>query len=160
MTGQASTNASCKPRASANRSRPSPKKATIPTASSSSKPALPGVSQKFGNGHRTLNYLGAGHIYGLQEIAHNWRKPESPVSLQYTLRVMGYTHVIKIPTDVMETIVLPEIDAAAFARAHHPRGRPPNRAYRGVGCRRKNRRGHAGIPHRKPLLQRHGHDDD
>ena len=28
------------------------------------------VSQKFGNGHRTLNYLGAGQIYGLQEIAH------------------------------------------------------------------------------------------
>jgi len=67
------------------------------------------VSQKFGHGHRTLNYLGAGHIYGLQEMAHNWRKPDSPVPLQYTLRVMGYTHVIKIPTDVMESLVLPEI---------------------------------------------------
>jgi len=67
------------------------------------------LSQRFGNGHRTLNYLGAGHIYGLQEIAHNWRKPEAPVSMQYTLRVMGYTHVIKIPTDVMEGLVLPEV---------------------------------------------------
>jgi Fe-S-cluster-containing dehydrogenase component/CRP-like cAMP-binding protein len=68
------------------------------------------VSQKFGNGHRTLNYLGAGHIYGLQEIAHNWRNPKTPVSLQYTLRVMGCTHVLQIPAEVMETIVLPELD--------------------------------------------------
>lgn len=67
------------------------------------------VSQKFGNGHRTLNYLGAGQIYGLQEIAHNWRNPQSAVPLQYTLRVIGYTHVIVIPTTVMETVVLPSV---------------------------------------------------
>lgn len=67
------------------------------------------VSQKFGNGHRTLNYLGAGQIYGLQEIAHNWRKPDAPVPLQYTLRVIGYTHVIVIPTTVMEQVVLPNV---------------------------------------------------
>lgn len=67
------------------------------------------MSQKFGNGHRTLNYLGAGQIYGLQEIAHNWRKPDAPVPLQYTLRVIGYTHVIVIPTSVMESVVLPAI---------------------------------------------------
>jgi Fe-S-cluster-containing dehydrogenase component/CRP-like cAMP-binding protein len=67
------------------------------------------VSQKFGNGHRTLNYLGAGRIYGLQEIAHNWHNPQASVPLQYTLRVIGYTHVIVIPTAVMETVVLPAI---------------------------------------------------
>ena len=67
------------------------------------------LSQKFGHGHRTLNYLGAGQIYGLQEIARHWRKPQSPVTLQYTLRVMGYTHVIKIPAAVMESLVLPEV---------------------------------------------------
>ncbi len=67
------------------------------------------LSQKFGNGHRTLNYLGAGQIYGLQEIAHNWQKPEATVPLQYTLRVIGYTHVIVIPTAVMESVVLPAI---------------------------------------------------
>ena len=67
------------------------------------------VSQKFGNGHRTLNYLGAGQIYGLQEIAHNWHNPQTTVPLQYTLRVIGYTHVIVIPTTVMETVVLPAV---------------------------------------------------
>lgn len=69
------------------------------------------VSQKYGNGERTLNYLGAGQVYGLQEIAHNWRNPQARVPLQYTLRVMGYTHVITIPTNVMQNLVLPAADA-------------------------------------------------
>jgi Fe-S-cluster-containing dehydrogenase component len=67
------------------------------------------LSQKFGHGHRTLNYLGCGQSYGLREIAHNWRKKDAPVPLQYTLRVIGYTHLIVIPTAVMEELVLPTI---------------------------------------------------
>jgi Fe-S-cluster-containing dehydrogenase component len=67
------------------------------------------LSQKFGNGHRTLNYLGAGQFYGLDEIAHNWRKPQSRINLQYSMRVIGYTHVIVIPTAVMESVILPVV---------------------------------------------------
>ena len=67
------------------------------------------VSQKFGNGHRTLNYLGAGQFYGFEEIAHNWRQSGTSVNLQHTLRVIGYAHVLVIPTAVMESIILPAI---------------------------------------------------
>jgi Fe-S-cluster-containing dehydrogenase component len=67
------------------------------------------LSQKFGNGHRTLNYLGAGRNYGFEEIAHNWRNPTAHVPLQHSLRVIGYTHVLVIPTQVMETLVLPTL---------------------------------------------------
>ncbi len=67
------------------------------------------LSQKFGNGHRTLNYLGAGRSYGFEEIAHNWRKPDAPVPLQCSLRVIGYTHVLVISTAVMESLVLPTL---------------------------------------------------
>jgi Fe-S-cluster-containing dehydrogenase component/CRP-like cAMP-binding protein len=67
------------------------------------------LSQKFGHGHRTLNYLGNGQCYGLREIAHNWRSKEQPVMLQHSLRVIGYTHVLSIPTAVMEQIVLPTV---------------------------------------------------
>jgi len=67
------------------------------------------LSRKIGHGHRTLSYLGAGRIYGLKELAHNWRNPQSPVSLQYTLRVMGYTHIIKISKEAMESLVLPQM---------------------------------------------------
>src|SRR5881394_2505128 len=52
------------------------------------------VSQKFGSGERTLNYIGAGQFFGLREIAHNWQQPQQLVSFQFTLRAIGYTHVL------------------------------------------------------------------
>ena len=66
------------------------------------------LSQKFGHGHRTLNYLSAGCEFGLREIAHNWVHKES-VPFQQSLRVIGYTHVIVVPTSVMEEVVLPTV---------------------------------------------------
>ena len=70
------------------------------------------LSRKFGNGNRTLNYLGAGRHYGLEEIVSNWQNPGTSVPLQYTLRSIGYTHVLVIPTSVMESIVLPTVNKA------------------------------------------------
>src|SRR5207237_536427 len=67
------------------------------------------VSQKFGSGERTLNYIGAGQLFGLQEIAHNWRQPQQPMDAQFTLRGIGYTHVLIVPTRVLEQIVLPSL---------------------------------------------------
>jgi Fe-S-cluster-containing dehydrogenase component/CRP-like cAMP-binding protein len=67
------------------------------------------VSQRFGNGHRTLNYLGPGQYYGLTEIVNNWRRPETTIPLQQTLRVIGYTHLLIVPTSVMESVVLPKV---------------------------------------------------
>src|SRR5471032_425781 len=67
------------------------------------------LSQKFGGGERTLNYIGAGHHYGLREIAHNWRNKDAPVNLQFSLRAIGYTHLLIVPTRAMEEIVLPSL---------------------------------------------------
>jgi Fe-S-cluster-containing dehydrogenase component/CRP-like cAMP-binding protein len=67
------------------------------------------VSQKFGGGERTLNYIGAGQIFGLQEIAHNWRDKNSAVNFQFSLRAIGYTHLLIVPTRAMEEIVLPSL---------------------------------------------------
>jgi Fe-S-cluster-containing dehydrogenase component/CRP-like cAMP-binding protein len=67
------------------------------------------VSQKFGGGERTLNYIGAGQIFGLNEIAHNWRNKDAPVNMQFSLRAIGYTHLLILPTRVMEEIVLPSL---------------------------------------------------
>ncbi len=66
------------------------------------------LSQKFGHGHRTLNYLSAGCEFGLREIAHNWVNKDS-VPFQQSLRVIGYTHILVVPTAVMEEIVLPTV---------------------------------------------------
>ncbi len=67
------------------------------------------LTQRYGDGHRTLNYLGSGRIYGFDEIAHNWRAPDKPVALQHTLRVIGYTHVLVIPAAIIEQVVLPSL---------------------------------------------------
>ncbi|MDR3456174.1 MAG: 4Fe-4S dicluster domain-containing protein [Verrucomicrobiae bacterium] len=67
------------------------------------------VSQKFGGGERTLNYIGAGQIFGLNEIAHNWRNEDATVNMQFSLRAIGYTHLLIVPTRVMEEIVLPSL---------------------------------------------------
>jgi Fe-S-cluster-containing dehydrogenase component/CRP-like cAMP-binding protein len=67
------------------------------------------VSQKFGGGERTLNYIGAGQIFGLQEIAHNWRNKNLAVNFQFSLRAIGYTHLLIVPTRAIEEIVLPSL---------------------------------------------------
>jgi Fe-S-cluster-containing dehydrogenase component/CRP-like cAMP-binding protein len=67
------------------------------------------VTQRYGSGHRTLNYLGSGRMYGFDEIAHNWRQPDNRVALQHTLRVIGYTHVLVVPASVIEQVVLPAL---------------------------------------------------
>ena len=67
------------------------------------------VSQKFGGGERTLNYIGAGQIFGLNEIAHNWRNKDATTNMQFSLRAIGYTHLLIVPTRVMEEIVLPSL---------------------------------------------------
>ncbi|WP_372366248.1 cyclic nucleotide-binding domain-containing protein [Candidatus Uabimicrobium sp. HlEnr_7] len=66
------------------------------------------LSQKYGHGHKTLAYLGGGHVYGLEEIAHNWRSKKQ-VCFQKSLRAVGYTDVLVIPTKIMEDVVLPSL---------------------------------------------------
>ncbi len=79
------------------------------------------LSQRFGHSHRTLNYLGCGYPYGLEEIAHNWRRKTQTVPLQYTLRALGYTHVLFISTAVMEEIVLPTLPENELPQLITPR---------------------------------------
>lgn len=83
------------------------------------------VSRRHGRGERTLNYLGAGHHFGWREIAHNWRQPHAPVALQSTLRGLGYTHVLVVPTPVMETLVLPTLPAALLPPLVEPESAAP-----------------------------------
>ncbi|NOT01502.1 MAG: cyclic nucleotide-binding domain-containing protein [Phycisphaerales bacterium] len=68
------------------------------------------MSRQFGNGHRTVNYLGRGQVYGLQEAAHNWRTGQQ-AAWQYSLRAIGHVHMLCIPTAVIEEFVLPTLPA-------------------------------------------------
>ncbi|MBF0280886.1 MAG: cyclic nucleotide-binding domain-containing protein [SAR324 cluster bacterium] len=64
------------------------------------------VSHAFGEGHRTISYIGKGQSYGLSEIVHNW-KHQQQEPYQYSLRAIGYVDMLLIPTVVMEKLVLP-----------------------------------------------------
>jgi Fe-S-cluster-containing dehydrogenase component/CRP-like cAMP-binding protein len=70
------------------------------------------LTRKFGNGERTLNYLGAGQVVGFREIAHNWRAPDRSMNFQHSLRAIGYTHLLILPTRTLEEIVLPSLPAS------------------------------------------------
>ncbi len=63
------------------------------------------VTKRHDHGHRTVSYLGRGHTYGLYEIVHNWRH-ETQIPLQHTLRAVGYTAVLLVPTALIEKHVL------------------------------------------------------
>lgn len=60
------------------------------------------VSRKYGGGERTLNYIGAGSLFGFGEIANHWDNPADSLQATHTLRSLGYAHLIFIPTAALE----------------------------------------------------------
>lgn len=68
------------------------------------------LSRQFANSHITLSYLGRGQVYGLQEIAQNWRE-QTQIPLQTTLSAIGHVDMLYIPTSVIEKYVLPTLPA-------------------------------------------------
>ena len=66
------------------------------------------VSRRQGSGHQTLEYLGKGHVFGLPELAHNWRS-DQPVGWQQSLRAVGYVDILRIPTALVEKFILPSL---------------------------------------------------
>lgn len=66
------------------------------------------VSQRNGNGHKTISYLGKGQVFGFNEIAHNWRS-EKHVAYRHSLRSLGYVDILVIPASVITEYVLPKM---------------------------------------------------
>ena len=71
-------------------------------------------SCRFGNGERTMSYLGRGHVFGFDEIVDS-ANIEQSVPLRSTLRAVGYVDVLRIPTVTVEQFVL---SVAQRHRAH------------------------------------------
>lgn len=67
------------------------------------------LSRRQGAGHRTLAYLGKGQIFGLRELAHNWREPSEQHALpfQESLRAIGYVDALCIPKPIVLRHILP-----------------------------------------------------
>lgn len=78
------------------------------------------VNIKVNHGHRTLNYLRRGDHFGFEEIVHNWRHG-SEMPLQRGLRALGYVDVLRVPTGVVEELVLPFLKPEDLPRDVRPR---------------------------------------
>lgn len=89
------------------------------------------VSEGTGAEHRTVGYLSRGDHFGLDELAHNWRRPEQRVPFQRSLRAVGHAHVLLIPTSLVEELILPRIPKGrlpAFVRPKSERDRVRDRS--------------------------------
>jgi len=71
------------------------------------------VAKQYGNGQRTLTYLSAGDMYGLEELYQTWKNPnDDSVSLNCTISALGYVDIIRIPVTVLEEHVFPHMSKA------------------------------------------------
>jgi Fe-S-cluster-containing dehydrogenase component/CRP-like cAMP-binding protein len=64
----------------------------------------------YGNGQRTLAYLRAGDTFGLEELYAGW-KAGSSVGLRSSLTALGYVDALRVPANILEEFVLPNLAA-------------------------------------------------
>ncbi len=79
------------------------------------------VSQKYGSGERTLNYIGAGSVFGYEEMAGHWQNPQQEMRSLYSLRSLGYSHLIFIPTAALEKFANRNLSDSEFSSSLVPK---------------------------------------
>ncbi|HBV62192.1 MAG TPA: oxidoreductase [Rhodopirellula sp.] len=69
------------------------------------------LSQQHNASHRTTAYLGKGHIFGLEELSYNSVRPANTplLSLQNTLRAVGFLDALFIPAEIFAADILPHV---------------------------------------------------
>lgn len=68
------------------------------------------VSTALGSSERTLTYLGAGDVYGIDELYRAWKNGEDSEDnhvLETSLTALGYVDILRIPRQVLEEYVFP-----------------------------------------------------
>ncbi|MBF0144791.1 MAG: cyclic nucleotide-binding domain-containing protein [Magnetococcales bacterium] len=68
------------------------------------------ISQRLNHGHKTVGFLGRNRYFGLPEVIGTG-KEGSRERYEFSLRALGYVHVLKVPTDIMRTLVVPGLPA-------------------------------------------------
>jgi len=66
-------------------------------------------SKRVNHGERTTRYLTRGAIFGISVIYHNWKHPDQQAEFQRTYRAIGYADILRVPTSIIEQLVLPTI---------------------------------------------------
>ncbi|MCP4252220.1 MAG: 4Fe-4S dicluster domain-containing protein [Candidatus Scalindua sp.] len=71
---------------------------------------LSNVTIQVSHGNKSICILGNGEIFGFEEIFYNWKHGKS-VSFQAGLWALGYVDVLRVPTSIIEELVLPKLPA-------------------------------------------------
>lgn len=74
------------------------------------------LSHQYGDGHRTLAYLGKGSVFGLDELIYRSKK-QRDIPWQNSLRAVGYVDILRIPSPIVEELVLPRLPSQEIAAA-------------------------------------------
>jgi Fe-S-cluster-containing dehydrogenase component/CRP-like cAMP-binding protein len=64
------------------------------------------VTQRHGHGHRTIAYLGKGHVFGLEELAAP-TADGGHATWKCSLRAVGYVDILRIPAEAVQRSILP-----------------------------------------------------
>jgi Fe-S-cluster-containing dehydrogenase component/CRP-like cAMP-binding protein len=82
------------------------------------------VSERLDHGHRTVGYLTHNEVFGLEEILAHWRH-QQPLVWRHTLRAVGYVDILRVPTSLVEELVLPNLPANILPSTGYGRRREP-----------------------------------
>ncbi len=74
------------------------------------------LSRRYGDGHRTLAYLGKGKVFGLEELIYRWKK-QRDIPWQRSLRAVGYVDILRIPAPVVEKYILAGLSSEQISSA-------------------------------------------
>lgn len=64
------------------------------------------ISQRLNNGHKTVGFLARNRYFGLPEVIGTTDDNQNR-SYEYSLRALGYVHVLKVPRAIMKSLVIP-----------------------------------------------------
>ena len=82
------------------------------------------VSKKYNHGHNTISYISKGDLFGLDTLIDNIRNKGSKPH-QLSLRALGYADILRVPTAVMEKIVLPNVPQEIIEQYSKPKSINP-----------------------------------
>ncbi|SMF72598.1 Fe-S-cluster-containing dehydrogenase component [Tistlia consotensis] len=68
------------------------------------------ISEQLDAGHRTVSYATENDVFGLGEIVAHVRQG-APLVFRRSLRAVGYVDVLRVPTEMVERLVLPGLPA-------------------------------------------------
>ena len=73
------------------------------------------ITKRLNNGKKTVSVMSQGGVFGLEEIISNSRS-EVDVAYQTGLSALGYADILRVPTHIIEQIVIPSLPEQVFKK--------------------------------------------